>query len=114
MNITKFVFNPTTELKNKKENLGKFTLIELLVTITVLGILLGVGVPALSDLVANNRMISATNDLVASLQQRQDGEEDDRLAARHRHHVLRAVVQAARLRDMFGDGGTQLGDPGRR
>jgi type IV fimbrial biogenesis protein FimT len=45
-----------------------FTLIELLVTITVLGILLGVGVPALSELVANNRMISATNDLVASLQ----------------------------------------------
>jgi type IV fimbrial biogenesis protein FimT len=45
-----------------------FTLIERLVTITVLGIRLGVGVPALSELVANNRMISATNDLVASLQ----------------------------------------------
>ena len=45
-----------------------FTLIELLVTITVLGILLGVGVPALRDLTANNRMVALTNEIVSGLQ----------------------------------------------
>jgi type IV fimbrial biogenesis protein FimT len=45
-----------------------FTLIELLVTITVLGIILGIGVPGLRDFVLNNRQVSAVNEMVASLQ----------------------------------------------
>lgn len=45
-----------------------FTLIELLVTITVLGILLGIGVPGMREFVLNNRQVSAINEMVASLQ----------------------------------------------
>jgi len=52
-------------MKCKKQG---FTLIELLVTVVVIGILAGLGVPAFTDLINSNRMISFTNELVASLQ----------------------------------------------
>lgn len=45
-----------------------FTLIELLVTVTVLGILVGIGYPNLRDFMLNNRRTAKVNELVASLQ----------------------------------------------
>lgn len=45
-----------------------FTLLELLITITVLGLVLGIGVPGFRDLVLNNRQASAVNELVTALQ----------------------------------------------
>jgi len=49
----------------KREN--GFTLVELAVVVAVTAILLAVGVPALQDLVRNNRLITETNNLVAHL-----------------------------------------------
>ena len=43
------------------------TLLELMVTLAVVGVLLAVGVPAIGDLIATNRMSAAVNDLVSSL-----------------------------------------------
>jgi len=48
-------------------NTSGFTLIELMVTLMVLGVVLGIGVPAFNDLIANNRMAATTNDLVSQL-----------------------------------------------
>ncbi len=45
-----------------------FTLVELMVTIAVLAILLAIGIPAFASLIASNRLTSATNELIASLQ----------------------------------------------
>ena len=45
-----------------------FTLVVLMVTIAVLAILLAIGIPAFASLIAANRLTSATNELVASLQ----------------------------------------------
>ncbi len=50
----------------KKHREG-FTLIELLMLMMVVAITLGLGVPAVSNLLANARMATAGNDLVASL-----------------------------------------------
>ena len=44
-----------------------FTLVELVIVVTVAAILLVIGVPALQDLVRNNRLVTETNDLVAHL-----------------------------------------------
>lgn len=44
-----------------------FTLIELLVTVAVAAIVLVVAVPSFADLIKNNRLTAATNDLIASL-----------------------------------------------
>lgn len=44
-----------------------FSLIELLVVLAVCAIALGLGVPAFTSMFANDRMSSATNDLVSSL-----------------------------------------------
>lgn len=44
-----------------------FTLIELLVTLTLLGVLLGLAVPALQQLVAAQRMRAASFDIVSDL-----------------------------------------------
>ena len=43
------------------------TLLELMVTLAVVGVMLAVGVPAIGDLIATNRMSAAVNDLVSSL-----------------------------------------------
>lgn len=44
-----------------------FTLIELMVAITVLGILLGLGVPAFSEIIRNNRTAAQANELLIAL-----------------------------------------------
>lgn len=44
-----------------------FTLIELMITLLVAAVVLGVGVPNFQEFIANNRMASATNDLVSTL-----------------------------------------------
>ncbi|MGY4830731.1 GspH/FimT family pseudopilin [Sphaerotilaceae bacterium SBD11-9] len=44
-----------------------FTLIELMVTIAVLAILLGIGVPSFSRILASNRMATQTNEIVGGL-----------------------------------------------
>jgi len=43
------------------------TLVELMVTLAVVGLLMAVGIPAVRDLIATNRMSTAVNDLVSSL-----------------------------------------------
>lgn len=45
-----------------------FTLIELMVVVAVLGILLGIGVPGMTQLVAQNRVSSAASDFHLALQ----------------------------------------------
>lgn len=47
---------------------GGFTLVELMVTIAVLAILLMIGVPNFSAVIASNRLSTGANELVASLQ----------------------------------------------
>lgn len=49
-----------------RENKG-FTLIELLITITLIGIIAGFAVPSFSQMVANNRITSVTNNLIGAL-----------------------------------------------
>ena len=49
-------------------NLRGFTLIELMVVIAVLGILLGIGVPSMIQLVAQSRVSSAATDFHLALQ----------------------------------------------
>lgn len=43
------------------------TLVELLVTLTVLGVVLGIGVPAFGNLIQGSRLTTATNSLVSAL-----------------------------------------------
>lgn len=45
-----------------------FTLIELMVAITIMGILLAVAVPSFESVVNTNKLVSAANELVASIQ----------------------------------------------
>ncbi len=45
-----------------------FTLLELMMTLTVVGILVGIGVPSMRTMVLNNRLTSLGNDMLASLQ----------------------------------------------
>jgi type IV fimbrial biogenesis protein FimT len=44
-----------------------FTLIELMVTLSIAGVLLAVGLPSLSRLIANNRVATQTNEFVGAL-----------------------------------------------
>jgi type IV fimbrial biogenesis protein FimT len=44
-----------------------FNLLELMAAITVLGILLGIGVPSFTQMVRNNRVVASTNELVVAL-----------------------------------------------
>lgn len=44
-----------------------FNLLELMAAITILGILLGLGVPAFTDTIRNNRVVADTNKLVVTL-----------------------------------------------
>ncbi len=46
---------------------GGFTLIELMITVAIAGILIGVGVPSLRNIMINNRVTSYTNDFMSSL-----------------------------------------------
>ncbi len=49
-----------------KANRG-FNLLELMVGITVLGVLLGIGVPSFTQMIRNNRIASQANDVVSAL-----------------------------------------------
>lgn len=51
---------------NRSKN-GGFTLLELLVVVVILGILGMLAVPSYRDLMLNNRLVTATNDLLADL-----------------------------------------------
>lgn len=44
-----------------------FTLIELMITLLVAALVLGIGVPNFQEFVANNRMATATNDVISAL-----------------------------------------------
>jgi len=46
---------------------GGFTLIEVLVTVVMVTLLVTVAVPSFNDLISNNRLTVATNDLISSL-----------------------------------------------
>lgn len=43
-----------------------FTLVELMMTVAVLAIMLSLGVPAMGEFVKNSRLVTQTNDLIAS------------------------------------------------
>lgn len=45
-----------------------FTLIELMLTVMIAGVLLGLGVPAFTDIIRNNRLAAASNDFLRSTQ----------------------------------------------
>ncbi|MDH3451792.1 MAG: GspH/FimT family pseudopilin [Gammaproteobacteria bacterium] len=45
-----------------------FTLVELIIALGLAAVLLGIGVPAFTDFIRNNRMIGVTNELVTALQ----------------------------------------------
>jgi type IV fimbrial biogenesis protein FimT len=51
----------------KKRKISGFTLLELLVTLAIAGIVVAVGIPSFNGTLDNQRMTSATNDLVMSL-----------------------------------------------
>ncbi len=53
-------------MKNRPES--GFTLYELLITLLIVGVILTLGVPNLSDFMANSRLTGAANDLHASFQ----------------------------------------------
>jgi len=70
---TPFVANPVTPRKAAAREMGMrhengFTIIELMITIAIAALLLTLGVPALQDMVRNNRMVSQTNNLVSDIQ----------------------------------------------
>lgn len=44
-----------------------FNLIELMITVMILAVLLGIGVPSVSDMIRNNRVVADTNKLVVAL-----------------------------------------------
>ncbi len=45
-----------------------FTLLELMLALTVIGVLVGVGVPTMRTMTLNNRLTSLSNDMLASMQ----------------------------------------------
>lgn len=51
----------------KKQQQNGFTLIELMVTIMVMAIVLGIGIPSMTDFVRNSRMTGTANDLLAAM-----------------------------------------------
>ncbi len=66
-------------LRNKQAG---FTLMELLVVIAIIGIMAALAAPNFSSFIANSRISSATNDLIADLMQARS------LAATSGHHAI--------------------------
>jgi type IV fimbrial biogenesis protein FimT len=54
-------------MRQSAQKAAGFTILELMVGITVMGVLLGIGVPAFNDIIRNNRTAAQTNELVAAL-----------------------------------------------
>jgi type IV fimbrial biogenesis protein FimT len=54
-------------MRPSAKNSAGFTLLELMITITVLGILLGIGVPAFQDTIRNNRTAAQANELITAI-----------------------------------------------
>ena len=54
--------------KRPAARMAGFTLLELMITVTIAAILLGIGVPAFSDIIRNNRLTAGANDLLHSAQ----------------------------------------------
>ncbi len=65
------VNNPVMTIRSKMSQITRFnqgfTLIELIVTIAIGGIVLGMGIPSFTEMMANSRMASFTNDLVTEI-----------------------------------------------
>lgn len=59
--------HPTGKRTTPPRTSRGFTLLELMVGITVLGILLGIGVPAFNEIVRNNRVAAQANELITAL-----------------------------------------------
>ena len=53
-------------MKNRTQT--GFTLVELMIALALAAVLLGIGVPAFTNFILNNRMIAVSNDLVTALQ----------------------------------------------
>jgi len=53
--------------RNYSNTQDGFTLLELMITVAIAGILLGVGVPSLRNMMINNRVTSYSNDFTSSL-----------------------------------------------
>ena len=51
---------------NDRKNAG-FTLIELMMTLLVAGVVLGFGIPAFTEFIANNRMAASVNDFTSAI-----------------------------------------------
>lgn len=51
----------------KRQRLRGFSLVELMATLCVIGLLMGVGVPAYESLVEDNRLVTNVNELVAAI-----------------------------------------------
>jgi type IV fimbrial biogenesis protein FimT len=54
-------------MRPSAKNAAGFTLLELMIAITVLGILLGIGVPAFQDTIRNNRTAAQANELITAI-----------------------------------------------
>jgi type IV fimbrial biogenesis protein FimT len=55
----------TTTITNRKQN--GFTVIELMISLTVLAVIISIAAPSFVIMLNNNRVTSATNDLIASM-----------------------------------------------
>jgi len=51
----------------EKRNHSGFTLVELMTTLLIVGVILGIGIPAFNQFIATNQMAAGVNDLTSSL-----------------------------------------------
>lgn len=54
-------------MTGKRHNERGFNILELMVTLTVAAVALGLGIPTFTEVLANNRMAGAANDLITSI-----------------------------------------------
>ncbi len=58
---------PALPARTAPARMGGFTLLELMLVVTVSAIILGLGIPNMTQFIRNNRMTSAANDMLAGL-----------------------------------------------